>query len=289
MPVAAVIGYDGSPAANAAIDAGGLLFRNAHAWITYLWTPPFTSGKLRNRVQAVARNVDELIEMIEREGEREAERLVAMGVTLARSGGWDAEPLVKRTWAAEGLGLAQLAEQRHADLVLVGSRGLGGTDAILGSVSELVVHHSANPVLVVPHPLLAAEYDALADGPVLVGWDGSAGAETAFTAAEQLFPQRDVLLVCVDEGGSAAAPADPQGGNREVLHLKSGHGSHARATSDALIACAGERNAAVMVMGSRGRSAVREILLGSVVRATLHNAHRPVMVVPRPRSARQQD
>ena len=89
--------------------------------------------------------------MIEREGEREAERLVAMGATLARSGGWDAEPLVKRTWAAEGLGLAQLAEQRHADLVVAGSRGLGGTDAILGSVSELVVHHSANPVLVVPH------------------------------------------------------------------------------------------------------------------------------------------
>ena len=42
------------------------------------------------------------------------------------------------------------------------------------------------------------------------------------------------------------------------------------------------------VMGSRGRSAVREILLGSVVRATLRNPHRPVMVVPRPRSAREQ-
>ena len=112
---------------------------------------------------------------------------------------------MKRTWAAEGLGLSQLAEQRHADLVLVGSRGLGGTDAILGSVSDLVVHHAASPVLVVPHPLLAAEYDALPDGPVLVGWDGSAGAETALTAAEQLL-QRDVLLVSVDEGGSAAAP-----------------------------------------------------------------------------------
>ena len=288
MSVAVVIGYDGSPAANAAIDAGGQLFPNAHAWIAYLWTPPFTSGKLRKRVQAVARTIDELIEMIEREGEREAERLVATGVTLARAGGWDAEPLVKRTWAAEGLSLAKLAEQRDADLVLVGSRGLGGTDAILGSVSDLVVHHAASPVLVVPHPLLAAEYDALADGPVLVGWDGSAGAETALTAAEHQFPQRDVLLVSVDEGGSAAAPADPHGGKRETLRLKSGRGSHARAIADPLIACAGERNAAVMVMGSRGRSAVREILLGSVVRATLRNAHRPVMVVPRPRSAREQ-
>ena len=88
MSVAAVIGYDGSPAANAAIDAGGLLFPNAHAWIAYLWTPPFTSRNLRKRVHAIARTLDELIEMIEMiEGEREAERLVAIGVTLARAGG----------------------------------------------------------------------------------------------------------------------------------------------------------------------------------------------------------
>jgi nucleotide-binding universal stress UspA family protein len=36
----------------------------------------------------------------------------------------------------------------------------------------------------------------------------------------------------------------------------------------------------VIVVGSRGRSARREILLGSVAMATLHRAHRPVLVVP---------
>ena len=35
-----------------------------------------------------------------------------------------------------------------------------------------------------------------------------------------------------------------------------------------------------MVVGSRGRTAVRKILLGSVAMATLHRAHRPVHVVP---------
>ena len=37
------VGDDGSPTASAAIDAGALLFPQAHAWLTYLWTSPFAS------------------------------------------------------------------------------------------------------------------------------------------------------------------------------------------------------------------------------------------------------
>ena len=55
-----------------------------------------------------------------------------------------------------------------------------------------------------------------------------------------------------------------------------------RATADAPIACANQRNAAVLVVGSRGRSAASQVLLGSVAMATLHHSHRPVMVVPNP-------
>jgi hypothetical protein len=106
LPVRAIGGYDGSPGASAAIDAGALLFPGAHGWITYLWVPPFASDKVRRRLRAIAHDVNELIEMVEREGEREAQRVVAMGVTLARAAGWDAEPLLKRTWGAEGLRLA---------------------------------------------------------------------------------------------------------------------------------------------------------------------------------------
>lgn len=285
MSVSVVVGYDGSPMASAAIEAGGALFPQAHAWITYLWMPPFASERLRHRLRPLARDVSDFIEMVEREGEREAERLVARGVTAAGAAGWDAEPLLKHTWGVEGLRLAQLAEQVQADLVLVGSRGLGGTQAALGSVSDTVVHYTARPVLVVPHPMLASEFAALAEGSVLVGWDGSAGAEAAFAAAERLFPDRGVQLVSVADGDASPPPVGPsQAVDREIhtLRVESGRGFHARATSDALIACANERDAAVLVVGSRGHSAVREILLGSVAMATLHHAHRPVMVVPHP-------
>ncbi|MGM5069771.1 universal stress protein [Rhodococcus qingshengii] len=281
MSVSAIVGYDGSLRASAAIDAGAALFPAAHGWITHLWTPPFANATIRRRLLARARNTDELTEMVEREGRREAERLVAMGVTLARAAGWDAEPLLKQTLGTEGMSIAKSAEELHADLVLVGSRGLGGTHAVLGSVSDMVVHYSARPVVVVPYPVLAFEHDALKGGPVVVGWDGSAGAETAIAATTHLFPDREVLPVCIDEG--ATTPATPLSvDGRKVLRVDSERGPalHGRGVADALVAVANAHDAAVVVVGSRGRSAIREILLGSVAMATLHRCHRPVMVVP---------
>ena len=225
--------------------------------------------------------VDEFVVAVEREGEREAERLAANGVTLARAAGWAAEPLVRRTYGGEGLQFGQLAVELGVDLVLVGSRGLGGTKAVLGSVSDMVAHYTPRPVLVVPHPLLAAETAALTDGPVLVGWDGSAGAGQAFAASRRLFPAREVLLVSVDRAAEEPADVTDAAGNKAtVVHVDSRRQGSASAAAEALAGCARAQSAAVIVVGSRGRSAVREILLGSVAMATLHHSHRPVLVVP---------
>lgn len=283
VPVRVVMGYDGSPEANAAIAAGAVLFPEAHGWITYLWIPPFTSDKVRRRLRARARDIDELVALIEQEGERGAQRLVSTGVALARDAGWHAEPLLHRTWGGEGWRIAQVAGDVEADIVLVGSRGLGGTQALLGSVSDLVVHYCPLPMVVVPHSMLSADLAALVDGPVVIGWDGSAGAERAYRAALRLFPQRDLVLVSVDDGVDVkAVPAPEDTGNREIRHhsVKRGHGLLARGVAGALIAAASDIDAAVIVVGSRGRSAVREMLLGSVAMATLHHTERPVMVVP---------
>jgi nucleotide-binding universal stress UspA family protein len=278
--VKVLVGYDGSPAANAAIEAAASLFPGASVTIAYLWVPPFGSKELRRRLRATAGTIEDLIRSIESEGLREAERLVGMGVAVARAAGWDAEPLVKRSWAGEGLSLAQIAEERQPDVVVVGSRGLSGTEALLGSVSDVAVHHATRPVLVVPYPMLSAGYAALAEKPILVAWDGSPGAQVALTVTRRLFPKREVLSVSVDTEAHPLPAEVAADASITEFHVSRGRGIGATAVADALTQCANDRDVAVLAVGSRGRSMAREILLGSVARATLNDAQRPVMVVP---------
>lgn len=275
-----IVGYDGSPAAGDAIAAGTRLVPGARAWITYLWGPPFASERMRRRLWERARNLDGLIELVEQEGRHEAERITAMGVTLARAGGWEAEALLQRSFGGEGLGIGQAAESVGADLIIVGSRGLGGTDALLGSVSDMTVHYGSRPVLVIPNPLLSAEYAALGAGPAVVGWDGSDGARAAIDAACRLFPNRRLVAVSVDEDHDVPKPEAPAG--TEITHVRvpRSRGRAHRVVANALIAAADDNDAAVVVVGSRGRSAAREIALGSAAMNTLHHSQRPVMVVP---------
>ena len=279
----ALVAFDGSPAAADAISIGARLLPAVTARIVYVWTPPFASAELRSRLLRRARNIEELIALVEREGASEAERLADEGVTLARAAGWAAEPLIHRSHAGEGFELARLAEQEGVAAIVLGSRGLSGVRAALGSTSDAVVNYSPAPVLVVPRPLLVEEREAAASGPVLVGHDGSDGARTALDSAATLFSGRELVVATV--GGEPVREDEldqARARGAETVALEAvGVRDSARAIADALTRCAVERGAAVVVVGSRGRSPLREILLGSVATAVLHHAHRPVLVVPR--------
>ncbi len=278
--VRVLAGYDGSPSAANAIEVAARLVPSAAAQVVYLWEPPFAAPQLRHRLVREAESLDQLIDLLEKEGRAEADRLTGNGIALARASGWQAEPVVQRSFGGDGYQFARLAEERAADLVVLGSRGLGGVQAVLGSVSDLVVHVSSEPVLVVPYPLTTREWSAAVDGPVLVATDGSPGAEHAAAVVASLLPDRELLTASVE------VPGDPEVGPSalsETGHARLscvGRPGSARAIAAALADHASERSAAVIVVGSRGRSASRELLLGSVAKAVLHHARRPVLVVP---------
>jgi nucleotide-binding universal stress UspA family protein len=71
--------------------------------------------------------------------------LVAAG---AAQSGIDVTPILREGQAADVL----VAEAREADLLIVGSRGLGGFKGLLlGSVSQQCAQHASCPVTIVPN------------------------------------------------------------------------------------------------------------------------------------------
>jgi nucleotide-binding universal stress UspA family protein len=64
----------------------------------------------------------------------------------------ESQPASVQVKASSGLPAQALIEaSQDADLVVVGSRGVGGfTSLLLGSISNQVAHHAACPVVIVP-------------------------------------------------------------------------------------------------------------------------------------------
>lgn len=285
-PTRVLVGYDGSRGAVDAIGIAARLIPGASATIVHLWNTPVASSELRQRLAGRAHTLEEQIELLEQEGSAEAERVAGQGAIMARAAGWSAESLGERN-VNEAYQLARLAEQREASLIVLGSRGLTGAKAVLGSMSDMVVHVSQVPVLVVPFPLMASEIADVDSGPILIASDGSTNSLRAAERAALLFPNRERVTVTV---GSSSEPHTTAPGDGTSVHLPvRGRLGKARAVAATLADYARERGAAAIVVGSRGKSASRELLLGSVAKAVLHRTHRPVVVVPMLRSGTGED
>jgi nucleotide-binding universal stress UspA family protein len=184
-------------------------------------------------------------------------------------------------------------------LVVIGSRGLSGLKrALMGSVSEGVVHHAHCPVLVVrDRPLVGATR-------ILLATDGSESARRAAGAARELaqkldselhvayvepMPQRRGGLVrfAVDLPPEVVASFEEQAEGRletEVRHVEEGGevaGAHARTGDPAAetVDLAEELGVGLVVVGTRGLGGIKRALMGSVSGAVVEHAHCPVLVV----------
>lgn len=88
-------------------------------------------------------------DLTEAEEQAANERLAAVRALIGDAHGVPIETVAVQGQAADAL----VAEAEGADLLVVGTRSLGGfASLLLGSVSQQVAHHSKVPVAMVPAP-----------------------------------------------------------------------------------------------------------------------------------------
>lgn len=193
------------------------------------------------------------------------------------------------------------ARAMPADLVVIGHRGHGRWESILlGSVSAEVVDHA-------PCAVLVARSERL--GPVILADDRSihARAAASFLLGSRLLAGLPVTVVTVDEAGfpySASVPLIVYDEVTDTHAYGSAAQRHATQTDCAAVArqlgdagfqadsevrqgdpaheivlSAGRRGAGLVVVGTRGQTGLRRLILGSVARKVLLHAECSVLIV----------
>lgn len=280
-----VVGVDGSAPSDAALA----------------WAVAEAAVRRAEVVAVHALAVRPVVAPLPRDGEAGPGRFEAagrhlLGEALARLPGHEQVPT--RTRVVDGPPVAALvAESAAADLLVLGTRGHGGLPGLLlGSTGYGCLHLCRCPVVL----LHGSDTAGTPGGPVVVGVDGSPGSVDALRWAVDEAVRREAKVHAVlawHDPYTVIGPPPPTWVGGESLHRleevlaeaveQTLHAAGAdvpvarevRSGSpvDALTDAA--RGAAMLVVGSRGRSPVRAAFLGSVSQRCVQSASAPVVVV----------
>ncbi|MFC5183944.1 universal stress protein [Actinomadura harenae] len=146
-----LIAFDGSEDARTAIEFAAKTLRHEPVAILTVWEPLLSQINWAPLAAAGALAVDPDSEQWPEE--EQARQLALAGAEIARKAGFEqVEARSARTTGPIWAGIVDVAEELDADVIVTGSRGLGGArSVILGSVSTRVLHKTHRAVLVVPH------------------------------------------------------------------------------------------------------------------------------------------
>ncbi len=191
-------------------------------------------------------------------------------------------------------GILAVAERVHADLIVIGRVGRSAGPGLLhvGSMAEWLAHHVDRPVAIVGDVARPAIRN------VLVGVDGSDGSSAAVAWVRELGmnSRLRVLAASVEQPLAEWTPDDHPNSWRsglerrirdeyavdlvgpsldvEVVALRGLN------VADALLHAAKQQRSDFVVVGARGLGGVTGLRVGGVALRTLHQADRPVVLVP---------
>ena len=207
--------------------------------------------------------------------------------------------------------ISELARERKADLIVMGTHGRTGLDhVLLGSTAERVVRTAPCPVMTVRGARAGGDAAAATDGSVarprrillpldfsgcsLAAAEVAAGLvgqfESAITVLHVMEPVSyglDFTLIPSEPRESAIARVETRLADL-VAALKVDHGKaelrmEGGLPADSILEWAAKLSADLIVMGTHGRRGVSHLMAGSVAEAVLRRAACPVLTVKSPK------
>jgi universal stress protein E len=198
-------------------------------------------------------------------------------MAAVRARGGEVESLV-RSCEFPHMVILKEALKLNPDLIVMGRRGRTGLSRLmLGSVTARVIGESPVKVLVVPREA------QLAFKRLLIATDGSPDSQAAWDEACTLARRSGATLTAV----CAAADEQELAAAREILRRlqdeASGCAFEALAPlgqpEEAILAAARDTRADLIILGTRGRTGLKRLLMGSVAERVIGDSPGPVLVV----------
>jgi nucleotide-binding universal stress UspA family protein len=144
-----LICYDGSPSAKHALSVAHATIGNEHMTLLHVWNAP--AEFLADSFGTTNAPNDTTFAELERFAVERANAIAQEGHELARELGLTVDIRVQRNESSVWRTILDVAAETDSELVVVGTHGATAVQsALLGSVSNALLHHSKLPVLVVP-------------------------------------------------------------------------------------------------------------------------------------------